>query len=160
MQEKLLDFKIDAKNVTVPPAMPPAWKGVSIFCDLTLTRFKKIIIPPLLFQQEAQELLDKYKEFTIFYSDGSKTTNHVGAAFVTDDTRKAFQLPTLASVFTSELYASLCVLQYIESKNSKSTFILSDSLSTLVAVQATAQAPLCPPDKTCSQKPLCKQIFW
>lgn len=64
--------------------------------------------PSLVFQQEAQQLLDKYREFTIFYINGSKTVHHVCAALVTDEAIQTFQLP-LASVFTSELYAVLYV---------------------------------------------------
>lgn len=61
-------------------------------------------------------------------------TNNVGATFVPHETTKTFQLPALAIFFTPELNAILRVLCHIESKNTKSTLILSDSLSTLVAM--------------------------
>ena len=73
---------------------------------------------PLILQVTARELIsNKYKHCICVYTDGSVTTEGVGAAFVVpqlSNLTKKYQ-PTHVSVFTAELVAILMALNFLTS---------------------------------------------
>ena len=70
------------------------------------------------------------------YTDGSKSSEGVGCAFVSGDSTRSFTLPEHASVFTSELIALVKALCFIEVGHETSHVILTDSLSSLLALRS------------------------
>lgn len=134
LQKDLAGFPVIPTDVArLPPPMPP-WEQLRVCCNLTLTSLPKCSTPPIVYQQELQNILFDHKNFTPFYTDGSKTASHVGAAFVTDTETQCFKLPLISSVYTAEIYAIKAALQFISQQKVKKSLILSDSLSALTAI--------------------------
>lgn len=77
-----------------------------------------------------------HAECTPIYTDGSKTSDGVGAAAVFPDSTLSHSLPEHASIFTAELVAILLALARILASDSASPYVIfSDSLSALQALQ-------------------------
>ena len=108
---------------------------------------------PLILQATARELINnKYNQCICMYTDGSMTTEGVGAAVVVPQlsnlTRK-YQLPHV-SIFTAELVAILMALNFFndlcQPPMEVSFFFLvfffsfSDSLSALQAIKHNSQS--------------------
>jgi ribonuclease HI len=119
------------KHSDVPP-----WKIKSPEIDLTLTQFKKSNHNDLFLRMEFLNLLDRYPNSYIFYTDGSKSEDAVGCAFHSRDFNLALGLPCQMSVYTAELIAinetltSIALLPYDE------FVICTDSLSSILAISS------------------------
>ena len=116
------------------PKIPP-WTLDRPLIDLSLTKFPKASIDPLVFQNLFGELRDKYNDYRDIYTDGSKDDNKVAAAAVTKDLNIQVRLSNCASIFTAELRAILHALDIVSSYDDMSFIIFSDSLSCLYALQ-------------------------
>ena len=88
-------------------------------------------IPPAVLKARALEHISRYSDYIACYTDGSKTDDGAGCAFVCGDAVRCFTLPKHASVFSCELVAILKLLCFIEINPARSYVILSDSLSGL-----------------------------
>lgn len=115
-------FNIDSVNQN------PPWKIKSPTCITKLSQFDKSQTPHALIQTHLKEILNQYTNYTLIYTDASKSDLGVGAAFVTSNNEYLYSLPKLTTVFSGELYAILQALKYIKSQQTK-TVILTDSLS-------------------------------
>ena len=100
---------------------------------------------PLILQATARELIsNKYNHCICVYTDGSVTTEGVGAAFdvpqLSNLTRK-YQLPHV-SIFTAELVAILMALNFFNDlrQTSMAVSVFSDSLSALQAIKHNSQS--------------------
>ncbi len=100
---------------------------------------------PLILQITARELINnQYNRCICVYTDGSMTTEGVGAAFVVPQlgnvTRK-YQLP-LVSIFTAELLAILMALNFFNDlcQPPMAVSFFSDSLSALQAIKRNSQS--------------------
>ena len=80
-------------------------------------------------------ILLNHDNFEAIYTDGSKTEDGVGSAFVHGGVSNAFRLPSAASIFTAEAVAIFEALEYIKSQSLKSSLIFSDSLSVLESIR-------------------------
>lgn len=78
-------------------------------------------------------ILHNFYDFDLVYTDGSKTVNKVGCAYVYRDHIHKFRLPKECSIYTAELYAIWKFLTNIEF-NSKPCIIFTDSLSSLQSI--------------------------
>ena len=114
----------------------PAWQMACPTVDVSLSETIKGDIAPNAFKAKALEHLSSYDGYIRAYTDGSKTDQGVGCAFVLADTTRSFTLPRNSSVFTAELVALIKVLCFIEVDGEVSYLVLSDSLSCLQAVKA------------------------
>jgi ribonuclease HI len=92
----------------------------------------------------ANEIIDlKYKDRQHIYTDGSRSQEGVGAAFLSPGFNyvKKYNLPDV-SIFSAELIAILMALHYIKVKNKDLKWvILSDSKSALEALQSDRDSP-------------------
>ena len=70
------------------------------------------------------------------YADGSKTSDGVGCAFVAGRDTRSFSLPASATVFSAELLAIDEALCFIEVGDEDLHLILTDSLSSLLALRS------------------------
>ena len=113
----------------------PPWQMILPPVDVSLAETRKADVLPALFKARALEHVATYADHVISYTDGSKTDEGVGCAFVRGETTRSFTLPTLASVYSSELAAIIKVLSDIEVESDVSHLILSDSLSCLLALR-------------------------
>ena len=114
----------------------PPWKAVIPEIDLSLTDVKKNGLLPAECRARALELLTSYEGRSLTFTDGSKTSNGVGCAFVAGRDTRSFSLPANSSVFTSELVAISKALSFIEVSAEPFHAILTDSLSSLLALRA------------------------
>lgn len=75
------------------------------------------------------------------FTDGSKKSSGTGCAFTCPsfNQSRTFKLPDSTSIFNAEAYAILSSLQYVQSINTHSKFVIcTDSLSSLQALQGYA----------------------
>lgn len=86
-------------------------------------------------RSRALELLASYDGVSLTFTDGSKSNEGAGCAFVAHGATRSFSLPADASVFTTELAAIIKALSFIEVGDEASHLILSDSLSSLLALR-------------------------
>ena len=79
---------------------------------------------------------EECKDYTPIFTDGSKTVNHVGCAYVIGNNIVNHQLHVSFSVFTAEATAIFIALKYILSQQRKKFMIYSDSMSVLVSIKS------------------------
>ena len=115
-------------------ALPP-WQSVNPQIDLSLADARKGDILTAEYRSRALELFESYAGYTLSFTDGSKSSEGAGSAFVTGETARSFSLPDNASVFTSELVAIFKALCFIEMSDEALHLILIDSLSSLLALR-------------------------
>ena len=72
-----------------------------------------------------------YRDFNQIYTDGSKSQDGVGAAFVTNNLTRKASLPREASVYSAEVHAIHMATEYIETSPCRKFVIFSDSLSAI-----------------------------
>ena len=127
---------IDLRGVSrVSHLSVPPWQLIQPSVDASLSETKKGELPAEVFRAEALQHIASFTNHTSTYTDGSKTDQGVGCAFVSGDTTRSFTLPGHASVFTSELVALVKALSYIEVGSETLHLILTDSLSALLALR-------------------------
>ena len=124
----------DVMRISPPPS--PPWHSVQPQVDLSLADVRKGDIPPSELRCRALELIASYRGRTRTFTDGSKTNDGVGCAFVAGRDTRSFSLPVHSSVFTSELVAISKALCFIEVSSGASHLILTDSLSSLLALRS------------------------
>ena len=90
---------------------------------------KKSETLPCEAQFRAKELMLLYDGHVLTFTDGSKTKEGVGCAFVSGRDTRSFSLPANSSVFTSELVAISKALSFIEVGDEVRHLILTDSLT-------------------------------
>ena len=115
-------------------SMPP-WQLIPPLVNTSLSSIRKDDISPSEFRIRALEFMHRFREYSTYYTDGSKTDAGVGCAFVHDRDVRSFTLPSHATVYSSELVAISKTLSYIEVCDSRFNVIFSDSLSSLVALK-------------------------
>lgn len=113
----------------------PPWKAACPQIDISLTDVRKGELLPIELRSRALEYMSKYEGFTLTYTDGSKTLEGVGCAFVSGTNTRSFSLPKQCSVFSSELVAISKALSFIEVCHKADHLVLSDSLSSLLAIR-------------------------
>ena len=113
----------------------PPWTSVRPQVDLTLSETRKGDLLPFESKATALQLLSSSEEYTLTFTDGSKTDEGVGCAFVSCRDTRSFSLPEHSSVFSSELIAISKALCFIEVGDEILHLILSDSLSSLLALR-------------------------
>ena len=114
----------------------PPWESSIPQIDASLSAVKKGDLLPLESKYRAIEHLSSYGDCTFTFTDGSKTNEGVGCAFVSGHDTRSFSLPEHSSVFSAELVAIHKALCFIEVSDETSHLILSDSLSSLLALRA------------------------
>jgi len=66
----------------------------------------------------------QYHDYTLIYTDASKTINGTGFAVLDGPQVKTFRLPSFSSIFTAESYALLCIWQSNSSYNQTISILL------------------------------------
>ena len=114
----------------------PPWETICPQIDLSLANIRKGDITPIESRCRAIEHLSSYEGHTLTFTDGSKTREGVGSAFVCGQDTRSFSVPEHSSVFSSELVAIIKALCFIEVSNEALHLILTDSLSSLLALRS------------------------
>ena len=116
------------------PEAPP-WDSATPIVDLTLTEPSKSQQSPEELRYRALQHIAAYRGYEAIYTDGSKSSDGVGCAFVCRGTTHKLSLPGNASIFTAELVAIKDALLFIESNDVPRHVVFSDSLSSLQALK-------------------------
>ena len=136
---------VEGQRATRRPVHPyPPWVVEGARVELEVAGLRKSD-NPLIIQAAARELINnQYNHCICVYTDGSMTTEGVGAAFVVPQlsnlTRK-YQLPHV-SIFTAELVAILLALNFFNDlcQPPMAVSVFSDSLSALQAIKHNSQS--------------------
>ena len=107
------------------PAFPP-WKSACPSVDLSLSDVRKEDLIPSVPRARAIEYLSSYEGHIFTFTDGSKTEDGVGCAFICGQDTRSLTLPRHSSVFTSERVAISKALCFIEAKDEAMHLKLSD----------------------------------
>lgn len=121
-----------------PPRLPP-WFDLSQLCEFSLSRFNKKSTPPEHIIQEFYTLQHEYRDYEEFYTDGSKTEDHVGIGIVTTKSAISVKVPRSFSIFSAEAYALSEAVRKIIAEKYKKAIIYTDSLSTLKALHIKSE---------------------
>lgn len=114
----------------------PSWKRKKYRIDLTLTKYDKDKLPHKTIQRHFTEHTSKFPNFFPIYTDGSKTIDHVGAAYFSPEGSNSFSLSKCCSVFTAEAYALWRAVLFASDTHHPYFLICSDSLSCLTALKS------------------------
>nr|CAI5850572.1 unnamed protein product [Callosobruchus analis] len=136
-----VDKICDETNINIPDLYTQTyhksapWTYAPIKMHLECSLYRKENTCVQLYCQKFLEIVNKYPGAIHIYTDGSKTAEHVGCAFVVRDDMNSWKLHPAASIFTAELYAIWQALRYIEYNQSNMFVISCDSLSALKSIQ-------------------------
>ena len=135
IKQELEETEIDLNAIryNFVPDFPP-WHYTPPKIDQTLTEFKKSSTNPVFFKQKFYEMKERYREYEEIYTDGSKHEGKVASAALAGDRIFVKRLPDNSSIFSAELTAILLALKYANDTNHDRFLILSDSLSSLQAL--------------------------
>ena len=111
----------------------PPWLIPRPSIDISLSIHPRSTTTPELYRQLFLAMLDQNRDFHPIYTDGSKSNDRVGCAFVIDNDNFGFKLSQECSIFTAELFAILQALRHVHGPNKY--VVCSDSLSALQAMQ-------------------------
>ena len=115
----------------------PPWELSTPNVNVTLHSTSKKDTSDLDYKQRFLEVNDSYEEknFTSFYTDGSKSENYVSASAVSSVDTLKVNLPVHTSIFTAEAVAIKLAVQCIQRQVVPRAVIYSDSLSCLQALE-------------------------
>lgn len=129
----------EALNVAKRPPRLPPWFDLAQLCDLSLSHLNKRHTPSEHLIQEFRALQDKYRDYAEYYTDGSKTENHVGIGIVTAESALSVRVPQCISIFTAEVYGLYEAVRKIIAGKYKKAIIYTDSLSALKALHVKSE---------------------
>ncbi|XP_023241135.1 uncharacterized protein LOC111639474 [Centruroides sculpturatus] len=110
------------------------WSTPVINVDLSLKQFPKESTPDYIYRQHFAEIQHRDRNLIPIYTDGSKSDDYVGSAFVCQDEIVAEQIASNSSIFSAELHAIYLALNYINRKGHRCCVIYTDSVSALQAL--------------------------
>ena len=115
----------------------PPWELSTPNVNITLHSTCKKDTSDFDYKQRFLEVNDSYekKNFTSFYTDGSKSDNYVSASAVFSVDILKVNLPVHTSIFTAEAVALKLAVQCIQRQVVRKSVIYSDSLSCLQALE-------------------------
>ncbi|XP_023241137.1 uncharacterized protein LOC111639478 [Centruroides sculpturatus] len=116
------------------------WSTPVINVDFSLKQFPKESIPYYVYRQHFAEIQHRDRNSILIYTDGSKSDDYVGSAFVCQDEIVAEQIALNFFIFSAELHAIYLALKYINRKGHHCCVIYTDSVS---ALQAVISCELC-----------------
>ena len=115
----------------------PPWEIQTPTVLLDLTTIKKSWNVEHEFLEKYNAIKEQYTDYSFIYTDGSKDGNNVSCATVTRDETYRIRLPDDASIFTAEITAIDMALDHIFNSEDTKFVIVSDSLSSLLALKSS-----------------------
>ncbi|XP_072394987.1 ribonuclease H1-like [Diabrotica undecimpunctata] len=92
---------------------------------------KKNSINSNLIIQHFIDLINSHSDYTVYYTDASKTENGVGVAIINNTEIRKHRIPDTATIFTGELYAIYQALLQANANKVNKMLIVTDSMSSL-----------------------------
>ncbi|XP_067126783.1 uncharacterized protein [Centruroides vittatus] len=105
------------------------WSIPVINVDFSLKQFFKESTLNYIYRQHFAEIQHHDRNLIPIYTDGSKSVDYVGSAFVSQDEIMAEQIAPNSSIFTAELQAIYLALKYVIRKGHRRCVIYTDSVS-------------------------------
>ncbi|XP_037086809.1 uncharacterized protein LOC119107469 [Pollicipes pollicipes] len=147
LYERILDMCHETgfdfpEEVTLKRSVVPPWRLRK--CTLIkLTNRSKRTLDEVQIQCEFNDLRSRYTEYEFIFTDGAKSADGVGCAFVHGERRQKFKLPELCSIFIAEGFAVLQALNYTHTNRILKCVICTDSLSIITALgNPTSENPI------------------
>lgn len=112
----------------------PPWI-LNLNINVTLANLPKSNTIPKIYKSELQSLLEDYKDYSMFFTDGSKTDNGIGASVIYNENKTMIKIPSSCTIFSAEATAISHSLDIIKQNKITKSIILSDSLSTLTSIK-------------------------
>ncbi|XP_023217612.1 uncharacterized protein LOC111620004 [Centruroides sculpturatus] len=126
---------LDTSNIShIEVNSIPPWSTSPIDVDLSLKQFPKETTPDYVYRQHFAEIQHRNRNLIPIYTDGSKSDNYVGLAFVCQDEIVAEHIAPNSSIFSAELQAIYLAIKYINQKGHRCCVIYTDSVSALQAL--------------------------
>ncbi|XP_044582995.1 uncharacterized protein LOC123264014 [Cotesia glomerata] len=137
-------IEIDKLDTTVPKMAPrrqsvsPPWNIPTTYTDLELAEMQRNTTTEQTYRNLFQAILEKYQNYTAFYTDGSVKEERTSCAVVYLDTKLGFRLQNFNSIFTCEATAISKALSIaIDNPELGHIAIFTDSMSCLSALSNT-----------------------
>lgn len=135
----ILDLNIPTQDImeSKSPSSPPWSLNIQIHTELIQIPRQTVTYPNIVRHQHNEILQQRFADFDVFYTDGSRSSSYTSAAFYNINTQSSLRLHSLTSVFSSELEAILLVLKHILNTPvpfNHSILICSDSLSSVQSI--------------------------
>lgn len=133
--------ELNELDFTLPPIFPLQHNEVAPWTmklpniHFDCKKYKKENTNRTIYLQIFHEIVNKYNECTVIYTDGSKTDRGVGSAFSHMGETYWCTLNPLASIYTAELFAILQSLRFIDILQRGTYLICTDSCSSLLAIK-------------------------
>ena len=129
--------KIDVGEIAIN-SIPdvPIWDSEPVTVDFTLSEFAKASSSMTVFKSRFNEVKQKYFDFCLIYTDGSKVETKVTSAYVCPYGTRGYRLRDGYSIFTAEVEAIKEALTYVKVYTRKSFVIFSDNMSVLQAFES------------------------
>uniref|UniRef100_A0A6P7FT74 Uncharacterized protein LOC114333839 n=1 Tax=Diabrotica virgifera virgifera TaxID=50390 RepID=A0A6P7FT74_DIAVI len=133
---KFNDYNCEQFSAIINPTQNfPSWSTSPQIVNTSLTRYPKTSTNPTVIHQSYYEILSLYPNSEHIYTDASKTQSGLAAAYIHGADHFKIRLPLSCSIFTGEALAILEALKVCRRKSAPHYIIISDSLSTLKALQ-------------------------
>ena len=113
----------------------PIWDSEPVTVEVTLSEFNKLSTSSTVFKSPFNEVKQKYLEFCLIYTDGSKVETKVASAYVCPYGTRGYRLRDGCSFFTAKVEMINKALTYVKVSTRKSFVIFSDSMSVLQAIE-------------------------
>lgn len=129
-------FKPDLKFIQPSAEIPKTlWHHDEIIIDVSLSKQIKNLCSTEI-QKLYLQLLEKFQEYNIVYTDASKYRGSVGCAVVTDKEEFHFKLPGACTAFTGEATAIKEALLHCQAADYQRSAIVTDAMGVLLAMKS------------------------
>lgn len=131
----LMEFEIIPDKEELPPQLSP-WLKINFNVNNELLKLKREITHNIEYHEKFNNMCDTtLANMVKIYTDGSKTDNFTGFAFVTNNAEHKFNIPINCSIFTAESFAIFQVILFIKQTHNNDKFaIFTDSASVIQAI--------------------------
>lgn len=126
--------KVEMIQESTGKSLPP-WIRSIPEVDLSLTKLKKSTTSNAEYLELLGTLMEHYDSYFKIYTDGSKSNDAVGCAFVSNEGTGSQRLQDEVSIFTAEATAISNAVAFAAKCRKKKILILSDSLSVLTSLK-------------------------
>lgn len=110
----------------------PPWTYIPPKIHLQLSRFRKQDTTTTQYQQLFRELIQSLPHHIAIYTDGSKTENSTGSAFITPNSTHKKKLHHLCNIYSAELNSIASALHFsMTNLQTNNIVIISDSISAI-----------------------------
>ena len=113
----------------------PPWKIPIPEIDTSLKLYPKERTANSVIQKKFSEVISRYNNYKLIYTDASKSEIGVGAAIVSMNYNQLIKLPDHSSIYTGEITAIREALRYANELEDQQIMIVSDSLSALESLK-------------------------